>query len=179
MDLPIEFLPGMYLIEPGRNLFDAQVSIDTSRGSLARYAKSGHQDRILRNIEVKRKIEGAYGELSRLLAEMHKKQSFAVDAIVCYSRGEEARIQCETCESKAGPFKKCVVFRGEFYDKCANCTYLGPKLCCIDDDMLFITSDPETAASRMDQQGKSNMVCPRAVCYLRWICRTGAAARAC
>jgi hypothetical protein len=41
---------------------------------------------------------------------------------------------------------------------------LGPKLCCIDDDMLFITSDLETAASRMDQQGKSNMVCPRAVC---------------
>ena len=124
----IQIVPGFVIAKAAENINDSIVKILRTAGDLLPFANKA-QANLLHQYEPKRDIEQHWGVLEPLTHSLRGKCEKAMDAAICFTRGEEADIKCAFCASNTGyytVFPKCVRLPEELGDNCANSIYYHP-----------------------------------------------------
>lgn len=85
-------------------------------------------------VKPKRDIEQHWGVLEALVGRLRLKCEKAIDAAVCFTRGEEADTKCALCAKDSGRdivFPKYIRLPNEFGGNCANSIYYYPGIISI------------------------------------------------
>jgi hypothetical protein len=118
----------MALYLPGKlkNIDDSIVDIHGTVADLLPYVINEAQDKLLHQYEPKRNIQRRWGVVQFLVYGLRAKDEKATNAVICFTRGEEADTKCDFCVNNSGDytvFTKCIRLPKEFGSNCANSIY--------------------------------------------------------
>lgn len=92
----------------------------------------------------KRTLQGNLYDLEGVVRSAMERNKSAIEAILCYCKGERDSDPCGACKSAdRNPFGGCFTYSGEFGGTCAYCLFAGLCVRCDKTNLIDLTGDSE------------------------------------